>query len=404
MPGERAEAAGTMAYLRASRSSIAVWALALGFAGPWAIPWAGSLSPWGCATARADTGDEAESRHPVLDEGSVLDNWSFIPIVFYTPETAVGFGAAVIHSFSASDLGTAHLSTVAGGLIATTRGQLILRLEPEIHFDDVSLLGLVRFQRYPTRFFEDGARLWDEGEPYDELALMSHMDVRYRLGAVDGPLHDLAGGLRCEVRWNRVTETEAEGAFETADPIGLAPWVAMGCGPVLAWDSRDDTRSPTRGIYAQVRTLGVLSLFGDSFKALATDLDLRGYVDLGARHVLATQLALRTTLGDLPYQIWPRLGGSNLHRGWFEGHLRGQHSLLAQLEWRFPIVGKVGAVVFGSAGQAFDRFSDVSARGLRFAAGAGLRFLLNQRQQINLRLDLAWGNGLAVYVDVLEAF
>lgn len=338
------------------------------------------------------------------DERSALDDWSFIPIVFYTPETAFGFGAAVIHSFDPSDGGTSRLSTLAAGVIATTREQLILRLEPEIHLADATLQGQLRFQRFPTRFFDDGAALGDEGEPFDELALISHMDVRYRLGAADGPLADLSGGLRCEVRWARVTDLEEGGVLDAEDPLGLRPWVGFGCGPVLAWDSRDDVRNPRRGVYAQLRLVAQTALYGESFTALTSDLDLRLFTDLGHRHVLATQLAWRSTAGELPFQLWPRLGGSNHHRGWFDGHLRGQHSLLAQVEWRFPLVGKLGATVFGSLGQAFDDFTEVSFDGLRFAGGAGLRFLLNERQQISLRLDLAWGSGFAAYVDVLEAF
>lgn len=352
--------------------------------------------------ARADPPPGAhEAPH---ESAGAFDDWSFIPIIFYTPETQFGFGAAAIYSFNASDNGSAPLSTLGGGVIVTSQGQVMVKVEPDIRFDDVLVQGTVRFQRFPTRFFRDGALMGDEGEPFDELSLITHIDIRYRLGAVDSPLADLSAGLRCDVRWNRVTEVVADGAFEGRDPLGLTPWVGMGCGPVLAWDTRDDVRYPTRGLYAQARLAGFFALYGESFTAFMTDIDVRHYADLGAHHVLATQLALRSTVGDLPYQLWPRLGGPNLHRGWFDGHLRGRHTLLLQVEWRFPVVWKIGATVFGSVGQAFDRFDELSPSALRFAGGAGLRFLLNKRQNVNLRLDLAWGNGFAVYVDVLEAF
>lgn len=338
------------------------------------------------------------------DAPDALDDWSFIPVVFYTPETAFGLGAAVIHSFNPTTRPTTQLSTFAAGMIVTTDGQVVLRFEPDIRFDDVFMQGLIRFQRYPTLYFPDGGHPGDLGERFDELAFISNMDVRFRLGQPDSPLGDLSGGVRCDVRWNDVTELTPDGDLATADPIGLDPYVALGCGPVLAYDTRDDVRQPTRGLYAQARLSGFVALYGESFTSLVADLDLRAYVDLGQRHVLASQLALRSTLGDLPYQLLPRLGGSSLHRGWFEGHLRDQNTLLLQLEWRFPLFWKLGATVFASAGQAFDGFDELSPSGLRFAAGAGLRFFLNQRQKVNLRLDLAWGSGFAVYVDVLEAF
>lgn len=65
---------------------------------------------------------------------------------------------------------------------------------------------------------------------------------------------------------------------------------------------------------------------------------------------------------------------------------------------------KLGAAVFASAGQAFARYDDIGWDGMRFAAGAGLRYLLNQRQSVRVRFDLAWGSDLAAYVDVLESF
>jgi len=361
---------------------------------PVPVPWSDSTPP----AMRPD----ASLVDP--DSPDALDDWSFIPVVFYTPETSVGFGAAVIHSFNPSTSGLAQLSTLAVGLIATTEGQVVVRVEPDIRFDDVLMQGVLRFQRYPTHFFPDGGHPGDDGERFDELAFITHMDIRYRLGAPDTALVDLAGGLRCDVRWGDVTDTVPDGLLASADPLGLDPFVAAGCGPILAYDTRDDVRSPSSGLYAQARLAGFFALYGDSFTALLADLDLRAYVDLGNRHVLASQFALRSTLGTLPFQMTPRLGGSTQHRGWFEGHLRDQSTLLLQLEWRFPLVWKFGATVFASAGQAFDRFDAISADSLRFAAGAGLRFFLNERQKVNLRLDVAWGSGLAVYVDVLEAF
>jgi len=355
------------------------------------------------AVPRTDTPDTA-STVPDPDAPDALDDWSFIPVVFYTPETSFGFGAAVIHSFNPTTSPTTQLSTMAAGVIVTTEGQVVVRLEPDFRFDDVFMQGVVRFQRYPTRFFPGGGHPGDPGEPYDELAFISNMDVRYRLGPIGSTLEHLSGGVRCDVRWNEVTEVTADGDFVTADPLGLDPYAALGCGPVLAFDTRDDVRLPSRGLYMQTRLAGFVGLYGESFTTLVGDLDLRAYVDLGKRHVLASQLVLRATLGDLPYQLLPRLGGSSLHRGWFEGHLRDQNTLLLQFEWRFPLVWKLGATVFASAGQAFDRFSELSPDGLRFAVGAGLRFFLNQRQKVNLRLDLAWGSGFAAYVDVLEAF
>jgi len=352
----------------------------------------------GAAPARAD-----EPGPGVIEEPSALDDWSLIPIVFYTPETSLGFGLAVIHSFDASS-GTAPLSTLAGGVIVTAEEQLIVRLQPDVRFDDVLLQGVLRFQRYPTRFFGPDADPDDDGERFDELALWANLDARYRLARPGATWDAVSVGARCDVHWNEITEVQEDGRLASQRPLGVAPLVGLGCGPVIAYDTRDDVRLPTRGALVEARLMAWTALYGERFTAALGDVDLRGYIPLGAGHVLATQLRWRTTAGDLPFQLLPRLGGSNEMRGWYEGHLRARSTILAQLEWRFPMFWKLGGALFASAGQAFARYDDIGWDGMRFAAGAGLRYLLNQRQSVRVRFDLAWGSDLAAYVDVLESF
>lgn len=331
------------------------------------------------------------------DEPSALDDWTLIPILFYTPETALGLGAAVVWSFDPTD-GKAPLSTIGSGLIVTTEEQLIFRIEPDIRLESFILHSFVRVQRYPTRYFEDGARLSDEGEPYDEASVLASLDGRLRID------HELAAGVRCDLLWDEVLDLKAGGVLDDAPVLGKRPYVATGCGPVVAYDTRNDVRLPSRGIYAEARLEGWGSLYGESFEALQSDLDFRGFVDLGKGHVLAAQARLRATLGDLPFQLLPRLGGSNYLRGWFEGHLLSHNAALVQLEWRFPLFWKIGASVFASAGEAFKRFEDFSLDDMRFGGGAGLRWLVNKRQSVSVRIDLAYGSDFAAYVDVLEAF
>jgi len=328
---------------------------------------------------------------------SVWDDWSVIPILFYTPETSVGFGAAVVFSFDPTD-GKAPLSTIGGGVILTAEEQLIFRIEPDIRLDSLILHSFVRAQRYPTRFFAAGAHPGDPGEPFDEASLLASVDARFRID------ERVAAGVRCDLLWDELLERKPGGVLDSAPVIGKTPYVASGCGPVIAYDTRNDVRLPSRGIYAEARLLGWTGITGESFSALQSDLDLRGFVDLGAGHVLASQFRFRATAGELPFQLLPRLGGSNYLRGWFEGHLLSNNVLLAQLEWRFPVVWKIGAAVFVSAGEAFRRFDQLSFDGVRVGAGGGLRLLVNKRQSVNVRIDLAYGSDFSAYVDVLEAF
>ena len=330
-------------------------------------------------------------------EGSWLDDWSILPLLFYSPETDLGFGLAVIRSLAVPE-DNPSISTVALGVIYTTKGQFITRLEPDFRFGDTAFVhAVLRYQRYPTRFFGPGARLGDDGEPFDEETIMGSLDGRVTLTG------RFRAGLRWDFRYNDVRDHVAGGVIETSGARGLERYFASGIGPVFSYDSRDEPRLPRRGLLAELRLIAFASATGSDYDALRADLDLRGYLALGC-HVIAGQLWAQTTSGRLPFQLEPRLGGANFLRGWFEGHLRDRHALLGQLEWRFPIVGRLGGAAFVAVGEAVPRLDALAIDRLRAAAGGGVRWLLNQRQNVTIRLDFAYGDDFAAYFDVLEAF
>ncbi len=357
------------------------------------------------ASARAEAptpapqdADYPELPEPPREEASWTDDWSILPVVFYSPETAFGFGFAVIRGLSLPEHNPS-VSTVALGVLYTTRSQLIVRLEPDLRFGDSAFVdGTLTYERYPTRFFEPGAHPGDKGELFDEEGVLGHLDARVTLTG------RLRAGLRWEYRYNHMNEFVKGGALERSGYDGLETYFASGLGPVISFDSRDEPRLPTRGILIDLRAIGFAGVTGSGFAALRVDLELRGFLDLGNCHVLAGEIHTQMSTGDMPFQILPHLGGPNHLRGWYEGHLRDRHALLGQLEWRFPIVGRVGGAAFFALGEAVPDLAELSLERLRAGGGVGLRYLLNQRQNVTIRLDLAWGSGFGAYFDVLEAF
>ncbi len=297
----------------------------------------------------------------VPEEGTFWDDWSLLPLIFYTPETSVGFGLAIVHSFDL-DKDRAPLSTIGAGVIVTVKEQILARIEPDLQLRGASIHANLRFQRFPTRFFAPGGHLGDKGEGYDERMALGSV---FAHATVAGPLA-IGGG--CEFRWNDMLEVKPD------------------------------------GLLAELKALVLGGLGGAEFFGVQMSLDLRAFAHLGKDHILAAQLRLESTVGDMPFQLLPKLGGPNVMRGWYEGHLRGNHSLLAQLEWRFPLFWKLGFVVFGGIGETAHRIDEFDAEHLRFSVGGGVRLLLNKKQSVVVRLDAAYGSGFAAYLDVLEAF
>jgi hypothetical protein len=60
---------------------------------------------------------------------------------------------------------------------------------------------------------------------------------------------------------------------------------------------------------------------------------------------------------------------------------------------------------FAGLADVFPGFRDIGAGRLKFAAGSGLRYVINKRDGATVRLDLAWGQeSFGLYITAREAF
>ena len=80
--------------------------------------------------------------------------------------------------------------------------------------------------------------------------------------------------------------------------------------------------------------------------------------------------------------------------------------LVLQTEYRFPIYKRLQGVTFVSSGSVSDQYLDLFSNHYKWSYGAGLRFVLNKKDRIRLRLDygLTTNEGGAFYITVNEAF
>jgi outer membrane translocation and assembly module TamA len=134
--------------------------------------------------------------------------------------------------------------------------------------------------------------------------------------------------------------------------------------------------------------------------------DYRRFLPIHGEYVLALQLHFLSSRGDVPWQMLGRLGGFELMRGYQDNKYRGAMYGAGQLEFRFPILWRVGGVVFGAAGEVADSIDGFSARRLKLAYGLGLRGVVDWEEHIAFRLDVAFDDARNpnVYFGLLEAF
>jgi outer membrane protein assembly factor BamA len=201
---------------------------------------------------------------------------------------------------------------------------------------------------------------------------------------------------------------EPGGLFDKENIKGRYPYKVSGLGLSFTFDNRNNAFSPDKGYFAQIYFDHFDKTFGSTFNYTNIVIDLRKFVRIYKKQVLAMQAYSFTNVGDeIPLRSLASFGGSNSMRGYYSGRYRDKRQLVFQAEYRVPLINRIGAAFFCSAGDVGSTFTDYSLTNLKYAAGAGLRFALNKNEKLNLRLDYGIGQGNnnhGLYFQLGEAF
>ena len=179
-----------------------------------------------------------------------------------------------------------------------------------------------------------------------------------------------------------------------------------GFGLTLSYEGRDNRYNPDRGSYILLEFHAFEKWTGSDFAFTRWSADLRKYVTIVPKKlIIAGQLYTENVYGDVPVQSLAFLGGTSRMRGIYEGRYRDNSSSSGQLELRFPIVWIIGGVVFGSIGETAPDYSAYSFDRLHWAAGGGLRLMVDSEHRINIRFDFGFSkDDHTIYFGFMEAF
>jgi len=180
--------------------------------------------------------------------------------------------------------------------------------------------------------------------------------------------------------------------------------ITSGIGLGGFFDTRDNLFFPTGGGYYKFSFTVFNSFFGSDFNYTRYILDLRRFISF-AEDIFAMQIYSELSSGTPPFFDTPALGGSVHMRGYFEGRYRDRQYLTGQLEYRKILWWRIGGILFFSTGDVADRLRDFKLSTLKFSYGAGLRFVFDESERINLRVDYGRGKGSdGIYFNIEEAF
>lgn len=319
------------------------------------------------------------------------------PVVFWTPETRLGGGAAGIYNFyinKADSLSPA--SQIQAGFALTQERQYLYYLPFQLFWNERKWLayGELGFYDYNYFFFGVG----------NDTGVEERYDVNYsrvRLNALRKVWRSWHIGLRLWQESWRFQGFEEGGALTGGWVPGSEGGSTWDQGVLVLSDRRDNVFYPKRGTYLELASQHATG----SFKYSRYRADGVGYLSVGRKHVWANQIFIDVTTGNTPFYMMAMLGGTKRMRGFYEGRYRDRSGVMYQTEWRTRVWRRWGANAFFSAGIVDDSPRQWQIRNLRTTSGAGVRFVLDREKDLNIRFDVGIGKGQALYYFTIgEAF
>lgn len=352
-----------------------------------------------------ESGRDSVAVDPEKDSTKVRRmSWIGLPIIFYTPETKLALGGAVINTFRfPKEPLDSRPSQIQFGAAYTFNNQILAYLPFRLYWNRENWVSYGEFGYYRYNFFYFGTG------NYQEPAYRENFRVvfpRIRLNMMRKVAKGTYLGLRYVYDGFNITSRDTAGQLINDDVTGSNGGAVSGIGPVMNFDSRDNIFWPSKGAFVEALAYVNAPFLGSPFTFARFSLDASWFRELPwGGHRIAANFYGEIGAGDPPFYQMAMLGGSKKMRGYIEGQYRERNLWLVQTEYRAPIFWRISLVGFMGVGAVARDIGDFGSVPTRFAGGGGLRFMLDKKEKINVRIDYGlakYGGGF--YFTFSEAF
>ncbi len=352
-------------------------------------------------------------------------NYAILPLLFYSPETRLGFGAGATYAFRFKDEPeTSRASQLTGGVAYTLEKQLLSYLSFQLFKNDeqYKIYGEVGYYRYFFYYYGVGNDNDNYINPENPNVLTAYQEPffvnfpRIKVNALREIAPNFYVGLQSWFENQDIVEKDTSmfARLPQNEILGADGGVISQLGLVLNYDSRNNPLYPTEGSLIEVLTTFNNKALGSDFNFNRYSLDASKYMTFGDIHTIAVNTIIDNYVGEVPFFHMAELGGTKRMRGYYQGRYRDKSSIIAQAEYRVKILQNVitngffkdrlGLAFFAAYGNVAPSINDFDLDNSRFTYGAGLRFKLTDAG-INLRIDYGIGkNTSGFYLTFGEAF
>lgn len=348
-----------------------------------------------------------EKENPVIISDTLdLKTFGFLayPYLFYSPETQFAFGAGGIVFFRTTTKTFIQPSKVVFSGYYTSNQQYYIGIKPEVYFPgeyEIFLLTNIIFSKEILKFYGLGNQTPEIDNASYEMDVFKIIVEAYKNNFL---ISGFQTGINFKYSNNEMIDKKDNPNLISGDVPGQNGGTTSGIGLGGFYDTRDNLFYPTKGGFYKFSFTAFNSFLGSDFNYARYILDLRRFISY-ADNIFAMQIYSELSTGTPPFFDTPALGGSVHMRGYFEGRYRDRQYITGQLEYRKILWWRIGGILFFSTGDVADRFRDFKLSTLKFSYGAGLRFVFDQSERINLRVDYGRGRGSdGIYFNIEEAF
>lgn len=323
------------------------------------------------------------------------------PIVYYTPETKFAFGASGFTSFNfKKDTIGASQSRVSFIGIYTQNKQMLFYAPFNLLFKnrEYQTYGELGYYNFNYLFYGIG----NSSSFNTELYYLKY--PRLRIAFLKKIRPNFFVGVKYLYDNVSLFNLDTSGLLIKHNIIGSRGGVLSAGGLTTIYDSRDNINFPNKGIYLDISIVSGDKIIGSNFNYTKATVDFSKFINL-KKNIFAFNFYSVYTLGSVPFYQMGVLGGVNRMRGFYEGRYRDNQLILLQAEYRRIVYKHFGVALFGNAGQVANQWQMFNLVNTHYTYGAGLRFVLDKKQKINLRVDVAIGkNKILPYFTIGEAF
>ena len=332
----------------------------------------------------------------------VFEDVVVAPIPISNPTVGTGLAMVVMPFYHLGADSPLSNTTLAAGLMSSGTWGVAAAQSTRLRGDELRIDGYLGYVEIHYRFYGQGSAAGSAGvsvpivqngyafapELLLQVAKRTFVGVRYR-------------GLRID------TTLEEGGTLPPAIAAvfpGSLSITSSGFGPVAVFDSRDNDMNPGAGMLLDFRANFADQAFGSDFTYQTASLAANVYRRAGPGVVGLRGFLCGTSQRAPLFDLCLFGSGSDL-RGYETGRYRDQAMVALQGEYRFPVHGRFGGVVFGGWGKVAPSFGSMGEQPDLPSVGAGVRWLASEKARVNLSLDVARGrDATSFYMYVKEAF